>query len=129
MADLSEREQADTSIETLYHLAKKLEVQHQPHNMMKGGASTHEPYKGYKKYPTPRGHAATMEAELFLPDPELMESTLPEPDHLEELPLRMTQAMNHYQREEHHCFVCGDTGHFTWDCPITKLSALGTSSI
>ena len=41
-----------------------------------------------------------MEAELFLLDPEPVESTPPEPDHLEGLTLRMTQAMNHYQREE-----------------------------
>ena len=70
MADLPEREQADTSFDTLYHLAKKLEVCHQPHNMTKGGTSTHDPHKGYKKYSTPAGHAATVEADLFPPDPE-----------------------------------------------------------
>ena len=41
MADLPEREQADMSIDTLYHLAKKLEACHQLHSMMKGGALTH----------------------------------------------------------------------------------------
>ena len=65
MADLPERDQADMSFDTLYHLAKKLEAHHQLHSMMKGGASTHEPYKVYKKYSTPGGHAATMEVELF----------------------------------------------------------------
>ena len=35
MADLPEREQADTSFDTLYHLAKKLEAHHQPRNMTK----------------------------------------------------------------------------------------------
>ena len=50
--------------------------------MMKGGALTHESYKGYKKYPTPGGCAATVEVELFSPDPEPVESALPEPDHL-----------------------------------------------
>ena len=59
-----------------------------------------------------------MEVELFPPDPELVESTLPEPDHLEGLMLRMTQAMNHYQREEQLLFhVWGDPGHFMWECP------------
>ena len=52
MADLPEREQADTSFDTLYHLAKKLEVRHQPCNMTKGGTLTHNPHKGYKKYST-----------------------------------------------------------------------------
>ena len=77
MADLPEREQADTSFDTLYHLAKKLEVCHQPHSTTKGGTLTHDPHKGYKKYSTPRGHAATVEAELFPPDPEPVESAPP----------------------------------------------------
>ena len=47
MADLLEREQANTSFDTLYHLAKKMEVCNQPHSAAKGGTSTHEPYKGY----------------------------------------------------------------------------------
>ena len=53
MADLPEREQADTSFDTLYYLANKLEARHQPRNVTKVGSSTHDPHKGYKKYPTP----------------------------------------------------------------------------
>ena len=53
MADLPEREQADTSFNTLYHLAKKLEVHHQPRSTAKGGTLTHDPHKGYK-YSTQR---------------------------------------------------------------------------
>ena len=121
MADLPEREQADTSFDTLYHLAKKLEARHQPCSMPKGGTLTHDPHKGYKKYSTPRGCAATVEADLFPPDPELVESTPPEPDHIEGLSLRMTQVMNHYQKQVHHCFMCGDTGHFVRDCPHCKV--------
>ena len=117
MADLPEREQADTSFDTLYHLAKKLEACHQPRNMTKGGTLTHDPHKGYKKYSTPVGCAATVEADLFPPDPELVESAPPEPDHIEGLSLRMTQAMNHYQKQECRCFMCRDTGHFMRDCP------------
>ena len=41
----------------------------------------------------------------------------PKPDVIEGLSLRMTQAMNHYQREECHCFICGVTDHFSRDCP------------
>ena len=63
MADLPERKQADTSFNTLYHLAKKLEAHHQPCNMTKGGTSTHNPHKGYKKYSTPGGCAAIVEAD------------------------------------------------------------------
>ena len=68
MADLPEREQADTSFDTLY-----------------------------QKYSTPVGHVATVEADLFPPDPDMVESAPPEPDRIEGLSLRMTQAMNHYQ--------------------------------
>ena len=68
MADVPERDQADTSFDTLYNLSKKLEAHQQPCSTMKGGASTQEPYKGYRKYLTPRGCAATIEAELFPPN-------------------------------------------------------------
>ena len=55
--------------------------------------------------------------ELLPPDPELLDSKAPKLDQIEGLSLRMTQAMNHFQWEEHHCFVCGVTGHFVRDCP------------
>ena len=116
MADLPQREQADTSFDTLYHLVKKLEACHQPCYTTKGGTSTHEPNKGYKKYSTPVGCAATIEADLFSPDPKLTESVPPKPDNIEGLSLRKTQVMNHYQKQECQCSVCGDTGHFVRDC-------------
>ena len=55
--------------------------------------------------------------ELLPPDPEPLDPGVPEPDIIKGLSLRMTQAMNHYQHEEHRCFVCGATDHFAWDCP------------
>ena len=55
MADLPEREQADTNFDTLYHLAKKLEAWHQLCSVAKLGSLTHNPHKGFKKYPTPSG--------------------------------------------------------------------------
>ena len=117
MADLLEREQADTSFDTLYHLAKKLEERHHPHNVTKGGSSTHDPHKGYKKYPTLVGRTATIKPDLLPPDPYPVENTPPKPDHIEGLSLQMTQAMNHYQRQERKCFMCGDSRHFTRECP------------
>ena len=122
MADLPERDQADTSFDTLYHLAKKMEACHQSCSTMKGGAQAMSPTKATRS-------TTTVEAELFPPDLELVESTPLDPDHLEGLILRMTQAMNHFQREQQHCFMCGDSNPFMQECPIMKLSALGTSSI
>ena len=51
MADLPEREQADTSFDMLYHLAKKLKARHHPHNTTRVGSSTHDPHKGLQKVP------------------------------------------------------------------------------
>ena len=77
MANLPEREQADTSFNTPYHLAKKLEVHPHTCGMTKGGTLTHDPHKGCKKYSSHVGHAATVEADLFPPDPDPVESTPP----------------------------------------------------
>ena len=57
------------------------------------------------------------EEELLLPDPKSPDSEALELDQIEWLGLRMAQTMNHYQQEEHHCFVCGATDHFARDCP------------
>ena len=111
MADLPEREQADTSFDTLYHLAKKLEAWHQSCHTTKMG-STYDSHKGFKKYSVPVGPAATVEPDLLPPDPDPVDNTPPEPDFIEGLSLWMTQAMNHYQRQERKCFMCWDSGRF-----------------
>ena len=53
--------------------------------MTKGGSTTHDPHKSYKKYPTPVGCAATIGSDLFPPDPDPVENTPPELDHIEGL--------------------------------------------
>ena len=79
--------------------------------------STHDPHKGYKKYPTLMRCMATVEPDLLLPDPDPVENAPPKPDLIEGLSLQMMQAMNHYQRQEHKCFGCGDSRHFARECP------------
>ena len=61
--------------------------------------------------------AALAEEEMLPPDPEPLDPRVPELDIIEGLSLKMTQAMNHHQCEECHCFVCGVADHFAWDCP------------
>ena len=53
-----------------------------------------------------------VETDLFPPDPDPAENAPPKLDHIEGLSLRMTQVMNHYQRQECKYFMCGDSGHF-----------------
>ena len=81
------------------------------------------PSDGYRDrywwYPTPANRVATVgEGGDFLPpDPEEQEPEPPGDDPLDGLSTWMTQAMNHFQREEHRCFICRQTGHFTRECP------------
>ena len=70
--------------------------------------------------------SALMHAELLIHS----DAELPEFDQIEGLNMQMTQAMNHYQREEWRCFVCGTTDHFAQDCvPTGKRCMCGTGSI
>ena len=117
MVELPEREQAGASFDTLYTLAKKMEA-HQPNRMHHGQGSSDAYRDRYRRYPTPEERVATLaKEELLLPDPEPLDPGVPELDVIEGLSLRMIQAMNHYQREECQCFMCGVTYHFARDCP------------
>ena len=88
----------------------------QPSHMHRGQGSSDAYQDKYRRYPTPTGWVTMLGEELLLPDPEPLDPGLPEPDIIEGLSLRMTQAMNHYQYEEHHCFVCVAIDHFAQDC-------------
>ena len=121
MAELPEREQVNMSFDTLYTLTKKMEV-HQPSRSHRSGSGSFEAYRDkYRRYPKPVGRVATLEdEELFPPDPEARDVEPPKIDQIEGLSVRMTQAMNHYQREECCCFVCSVMDHFALDCPHHK---------
>ena len=118
MADLPKMEQADTSFDTLYMLARKMEAS-QPSHFQRAAVGSMGAYKErYRKYPAPAGRVAMLEDEdLFPPDPELLKGEPPKLDQLEGLSLCMTQAMSHFQCEECWCFIFAVTGHFVRDCP------------
>ena len=113
MVELPERKQAGASFDMLYTLAKKIKV-HQPMRTCRGQQGPSDAYQDkYRRYPTPTGQVATLaEEDLLPPDPEPLDPGASELDIVEVLSLRMTQAMNHYQHKEHHCFFCGATDHF-----------------
>ena len=94
VADLCEWEQANTSFNTLYMLAKKLEGR-QPLHSHKAGSGSADTYRDwYQKYPAPAGRVTTLEdEELFPPDPETWgtgapDAELPEFDQIEGLNMR-----------------------------------------
>ena len=72
MVDLPKCEQANTSFDTLYTLAKKLEVR-QPLHSHTGGQGYSEAYRDrFRRYPTLAGRVTILEEEeLFPPDPDL----------------------------------------------------------
>ena len=116
MAEQPGREQASACFDMLYILAKKMEVC-QPSHVHRGQGSSDAYRDKYRRYPAPMGWVAMLtEEQLLLPDPKPLDPGVPEPDIIEDLSLRMTQAMNHYQHEECCCFVCRATDHFAQDC-------------
>ena len=117
VADLPEREKTCTTFDTLDTLARKMEV-HQSNCSSRGVPS--DGYRDrYWRYPTLANRVATVgERDDFLPpNPEEQEPEPPGDDPLHRLSTWMTQAMNHSQWEEHHCFICRQTGHFMRECP------------
>ena len=125
MTELPEREQVNTSFDMLYTLAKKMEAQQPSHSHRSGPGSSDSYRDKYQRYPASAGWIAMLEeGELLPPDPESLDSEAPKLDQIEGLSLRMTQAMNHFQQEAHHCFVCGVIDHFMRDCSHWETSCL-----
>ena len=69
MAELPEREQVNTSFDTLYMLTKKMEAQ-QPSCPHRSGPGSSDAYRDkYQRYPAPAGQIVMLEEEeLLLPD-------------------------------------------------------------
>ena len=92
MAKLPEREQAGASFDTLYMLANKMEA-HQPNHIHQGQGSSDSYQDRYRRYPAPAGWMTMLANEELLPsDPEPLEQGVLEPDVIDGLSLRMTQA-------------------------------------
>ena len=117
MVELSEREQAHPTFDTLYTLVKKLEAG-QPVHTCQYAPSSNVYREKPRCYPAPAGRVAALEEEgVALTDPVSGEDSKSEVEAVGGLNMHLAQAMSHYQREEWKCFMCGSPGHFTRDCP------------
>ena len=117
IAELPEREQAQPMFNTLYTLVKKLEAR-QLASTCQFAPNSDAYRQKHRHYPAPAGRvAALVEEGVALADPASREGSESEVEAVDGLNMRLAQAMNHYQREERKCFVCGSPGHFARDCP------------
>ena len=117
MAELPEREQACPTFNTLYMLAKKLEVGQLVHTHQYTSSS--EVYREkHRCYPAPAGQVAALDEEgLALTDPVIGEDSESKVEAIGGLNVCLAQVMSCYQREERQCFMCGSPGHFARGCP------------
>ena len=128
MAELPKREQAHPTFDTLYTLAKKLEVG-QPACMCQYNSSSELYREKHRCYPVLVGRVAALEEEgLALTDPVTGEDSKSEVEVVGGLNVCLAQAMSHYQREEQKCFRCGSPGHFPEAAPTAMHLGDGTGS-
>ena len=112
MAKLPKREQSCPTFDTLYTLAKKLEVA-QPACTHRYATSSEAYREKHRCYLTPAGQVAALEEEgLALSDPVTGEDSESEVEEVGGLNVCLAQAMSRYQEEEQQCFVCRSLGHF-----------------
>ena len=117
MAELSEREQARPTFDTLYTLMKKLEAGQLVHTGRYAPSSDIYREK-HRHYPALVGRVAALKEEgLASTDPVSGEDSQSEVKAVDDLNMHLAQAMSRYLREEQKCFVCGLPGHFARDCP------------
>ena len=112
MAELPKTEQAHPTFDTLYTLAKKLEVG-QPAHTCRYTTSSKAYRDKHRCYLTPTGWLAALEEEgSALSDQVTVEDSESEVEAVGGLNVCLAQAMSRYQWEERQCFVCGLPGHF-----------------
>ena len=120
MAELPKREQARPTFDTLYMLAKKLEVG-QPAHACRYTPSSEAYRNKHRHYLTLMGRVAALEEEgLALSDQVMGEDSESKVEEVGGINVHLAQAMSQYQWEEQQCFVCGSPGHFTQGCPHHK---------
>ena len=106
MAELPEREQARPTFDTLYTLAKKLEVGQPVHTCWYTTSSGVYRDK-HRCYLAPTGRGAALEEEgSALSDHVTGEDSESEVEAVGGLNVHLAQVMSH-QWEERQCFVCG----------------------
>ena len=117
MAELPEREQAHRTFDTLYTLAKKLEVGQLA--CMRRYTPSSEAYRDkHRCYLVPAGRVAALDEEgSVLSDQVTREDSNSGVEAVGGLNVCLAQVMSRYQWEERQCFVCGSPGHFACGCP------------
>ena len=114
------REQARPTFDTLYTLAKKLEVGQLA--CARRYTPSSEVYRDKPRcYIVPTGQVAALEEEgSKLSHQVTGEDSESEVEVVGGISVCLAQAMSRYQWEEQQCFVCGSPGHFAQGCPHCK---------